>query len=568
MASLTLVLLLVVLATAVATGARHWRVPAPSLLVVAGLGVGLLPFVPDVRVAPQVISVVVLPPLLYASAEELSARELRPVWRPVTILSFGLVLASAAAVALVASAITPLPPSMAFVLGAVLASTDPVAVTALGRRLSLPPRIQVMVQAESLFNDATSLVLFKVATAGAVAAGAVSVGGAAWRFVLLGGGGALIGGAVGWLVALIRRRTEDPTLETVIALVTPYAAFVVAEDLHTSGVTAVVVAAVVLGSTGHRLSSPAARLRLHAVYGTVVFLLESVVFALIGLQLPVLVPELPGSESGWLLWVIAAWGTALGIRLLWVFPTSALMRFKRAPGSVGGKAEEYRAGEAGARAGQETGDARGGGDRLSWRVPAVMTWAGTRGVVPLAAALSIPLTTHAGAPLPHRPLVLVLTTGVVVLTLVVQGFTLSPVVRRSGIALEPEDTAREEAVIRQILTGAALRELERITDLEAVPRVVADQLRRRLLLQYEQAADEAGVPLGPDDPHLSAEPHQQPSAGSRGDTLADFRDLRRALVAAETAELHRLYEENRVSGTTMRGLQRALDLEQASLGDG
>ena len=163
------VLFLVVLATAVATFARRWRIPAPSLLVIAGLVVALIPGTPALRIPPHTIALVVLPPLLYAAAEELSLRDLRLVWRPVTILAFGLVLASAAAVAAVAVAVTPLSGTMAFVLGAVLASTDPVAVTALGRRLSLPGRVQVLVQAESLFNDATSLVLFKVAVGIAVA---------------------------------------------------------------------------------------------------------------------------------------------------------------------------------------------------------------------------------------------------------------------------------------------------------------------------------------------------------------------------------------------------------------
>ncbi|WP_030898976.1 Na+/H+ antiporter [Streptomyces sp. NRRL F-5126] len=527
MASLTVILLLVVLATAVATGARHWKVPAPSLLVVAGLLVGLAPWVPDVRVPPEVISLVVLPPLLHASAEELSARELRPVWRPVAALAFGLVLASAAAVALVASAFTPLSPSMAFVLGAVLASTDPVAVTALGRRLSLPPRVQTMVQGESLFNDATSLVLFKVAVSGAVAAGAVSLPGAAWRFLLLGGGGALIGGAIGGLVVLIRRRTEDPTLETVIALVTPYAAYVVAEESHASGVTAVVVAAVVLGSTGHRLGSPGIRLQTHAVYGTIVFLLESVVFALIGLQLPVMVPELEATEGSWPLWVIACACTVLAVRLLWVFPMSALTQYVR-----GG-----RRGERGA-----------GRPRVSWRVPAVVTWAGTRGVVPLAAALSIPLTTDAGQPLPHRALVLVLTTGVVVVTLVGQGFSLTSVVRWSGIALEPEHTVREEAWVRGALAGRALAELDRLAELGAAPPTAVDQARRRLDAAHGHGAGDAD--------------------GPREETLhEDDRDLRRVLIRAETSELHRLYESSEISGATMRRLQRALDLEQASLGE-
>src|SRR5882757_6465956 len=161
MRSVETVLFLVLVATVVAAFARRLRVPAPSLLVLAGVLIGLLPGVPSIEVSPDIVSLVVLPPLLFAAGEELPWRDLRAVWRPVTVLSVGLVLVSAAAVGFVAVALTPLPVGMAFVLGAVLASTDPVAVTALGRRLALPPRVQALVQAESLFNDATSLLLFR-----------------------------------------------------------------------------------------------------------------------------------------------------------------------------------------------------------------------------------------------------------------------------------------------------------------------------------------------------------------------------------------------------------------------
>lgn len=512
MTGLTMVLVLVVLATAVATGARHWRMPAPSLLVLAGLVVGLLPWVPDTRVAPQVISVVVLPPLLYASAEEMSGRDLRAVWKPVTVLVFGLVLASAGAVGFVVSAVTPLPSSSAFVLGAVLASTDPVAVTALGRRLALPSRVQVMVQAESLFNDATSLVLFKVAVGTAVATSAVSAPQAMAQFALLGGGGALAGAAVAGLVTLIRRRTQEPVLETVIALVTPYAAYVVAEDLGASGVTAVVVAGIILGSGGHKLSNAPIRLHVHAVYSTVVFLLESVVFAIIGLQLPALVRQLAPNERAWPLWALGVAVTVLTVRILWIFPVSTLTQHRR------------------------------GAERVSWRTPAVLSWAGTRGVMPLAAALSIPLTTHSGAALPYRPLILVLTTGVVVLSLVIQGLTLAPVVRRAGIALEPEHTAREEARARESLARAALTELGQLAELDVAPEVVVDQARRHFQARAEQTPVEA----------TDSEAHKA---------------LRLALISAQSAELWRLYESNDVSDTTRRRLQRALDLEEAGLND-
>ncbi|MDT2006927.1 Na+/H+ antiporter [Rhodococcus opacus] len=507
------VLFLVVLATAVATFARRWRIPAPSLLVLAGLAVALIPGAPELRIPPQTIALVVLPPLLYAAAEELSLRDLRMVWRPVTVLAFGLVLASAAAVGYVAVAVTGLPPVMAFVLGAVLASTDPVAVTALGRRLALPGRVQVLVQAESLFNDATSLVLFKVAVGVAVAAGAVSWPAVGGEFVLLAGGGSLIGGAVAGVVALIRRRTTDPVLETVIALVTPYTAYVLAESAHTSGITSVVVAGVLLGRSSHRFSDAQIRLQIQAVYAVVVFLLESVVFSLVGLALPTLVRDLPSGTGWWPLQALLLAGVLIGIRVLWMLPLSAAAK------STGG--------------------------RSSWRVAAVVTWAGTRGVMPLAAALSIPLTTTSGALLPGRPLVLVLTTAVVVFTLVVQGLSLAPVVNHSGLALEPEHTAREEADARDILNRAALAHVERLAELETQPEPVIDRMRRGLGARLDHTIDR------PD--------------GSTMD--AAYRELLREVIAVQNAELRRLFDEHRISDATRRSLQHDLDREEAALGD-
>ncbi|GAA2514531.1 Na+/H+ antiporter [Streptomyces longisporus] len=517
------VLALVVLATVVATFAHRRRIPAPSLLVVAGLAVALLPGTPEIQASPEIIGLVVLPPLLYASAEELSWRELRAVWKPVGILAIGLVLASAAAVGVVASLVTPLSWRMALVLGAVLASTDPVAVTALGRRLALPPRVQVLVQAESLFNDATSLVLFRVAVSVAVASAAANWGAAGDEFAVLAGGGTLIGAAVAHVVTLIRRRTADPVLETVIALVTPYAAYVLAEAAHTSGVTSVVVAGVVLGGRGEKLTNAHIRLQLHAVYGTVVFLLESVVFSLIGLALPAQVRALSHNDRAWPLYALAVAGTLIAVRLLWLAPLSAVVQRK------------------------------GGIRPMNWRVPMVLTWAGTRGVVPLAAALSIPETTKGGAALADRPLVLVLTTSVVVVTLVVQGFSLAPVVRRSGIALEPDHTEREEAAARCRLADAGIRRLEELSELQAVPEVVLDRLRRGLTARLDDARDRLTDHTGQNAPVESA------------DLL--YRQLRRDVIAFEAVELQRLYDEHAISDTTRRRLQRSLDLEEARLTD-
>jgi Na+/H+ antiporter len=517
MRSVETVLFLVALATVVATFARRLQLPAPSLLVVAGVIVGVLPGVPTVEVTPEIVSLVVLPPLLFAAGEELPWRDLRAVWRPVTVLSVGLVLVSAAAVGFVAVALTPLPVGMAFVLGAVLASTDPVAVTALGRRLALPPRVQALVQAESLFNDATSLLLFRVALIVAVSAGAISWTSTLATFALLAGGGVLVGAVVAGGAFLIRRRTEDPVLETVVCLITPYGAYVLAESVSASGVTAVVVASLILGTQASRLTTARIRLQLGAVYQTVVFLLESVVFSLIGLQLPALVRRLSGTEQQWPLWALAIAATLVVVRVLWVFPLAAISRRD--------------------------------GARMSWQVPAVVSWAGARGVVPLAAALSIPLTLGDGTLLPHRDLVQLLTTAVIVLTLVVQGFTLAPLVRRTGIAITPRDVRQEHSVARAQLTQAALDYLDELQEGESAPDFAIDQLRRSWTARLGRIKADDG----------------DEQAGAFA--AASYRQLRQDLLAVESAELDRLHSTGEVSDSTRRRVQRILDLEQAGLAD-
>ncbi|MBV9060471.1 MAG: Na+/H+ antiporter [Pseudonocardiales bacterium] len=511
------VLFLVVLATVVATFARRWRVPAPSLLVIAGVIVGSVPGVPTIVVTPDIVSLVVLPPLLYAAGEELPWRDLRAVWRPVSALAVGLVLVSAAAVSAVAIALTPLPGGMAFVLGAVLASTDPVAVAALARRLALPPRVQALVQAESLFNDATSLLLFRVALSVAIAGGTVSWGHTTAEFAVLAGGGITVGAVIAAGAYLVRRRTEDPVLETVVALVTPYAAYVLAESIHASGVTAVVVASIILGTQATRMTTPRVRLQLSAVFDTVVFLLESAVFGLIGLQLPALFRGLAGIDTRWPLQALAIAATLMVVRVGWVFPLAALWQRRHQ------------------------------GQRPSWRVPAVVSWAGTRGVVPLAAALSIPLSAGGGAVLPNRDLVLLLTTAVIVLTLVVQGFTLAPLVRRAGIAVDVADVRQEDATARLQLANAGLSHLDHLAESEAAPEFVIVALRSAWLDRIERIQE-----------HKGSEPPY---------TASVYRQLRRELLDVENAELDRLYHDGTISDNTRRRIQRSLDLEHAGLGD-
>jgi CPA1 family monovalent cation:H+ antiporter len=506
---------LVALAAVVATIADRLRAPAPALLVIAGLLVGLVPGVPPIEVSPDVVSLVVLPPLIYAAATDLALPELRKVLRPVLVLAVGLVALTAFAVAGVVRALLPqVPFAAALVLGAVLASTDPVAVSALARRLGLPPRLLALVQGESLFNDATSLVLFRVAVAISVAA-AGSVRPASVEFVWLAGGGVLIGVVVGMVAAWLRRRTEDAVLEILIALITPYAAFVLAELARSSGVTAVVICGLWIGARSVRLSSGPVRLQVATVYAVVVFVLESVVFAVIGLEFPGLVEALP--DLSWLPVTVAVAGTLLLARILFVAPSAIARR--------------------------------------EWRGVAVVWWAGARGVVPLAAALSIPLTVSGGGSFPQRDLLIVLATGCIILTLVVQGLTLEPLARRLGVRDDPARAAREEAFARHAVAVAARARLQELLDLEAAPPAVSERLLRALdarVTRTQQAAE--------------AEPTLAPPA-SKAEASAVYRALRRDLLAAETAELVRLRDAGLISEDVRRRVQRAVDLEEAALAD-
>jgi Na+/H+ antiporter len=520
MHGIQVILLLVVTATLVAAVAERLRVPAPSLLVAVGVGVALLPGVPPVRVDPQIISLVVLPPLLYASGEDLSWPELRRTWRPVAVLSVGLVLASAAAVAATTTLVTSIPATLGFLLGAVLASTDPVAVTALGRRLALPPRMQVLVQAESLFNDATSLILFRIAVAMAVAGGHLTAAATAVEFLRLAGGGLLTGLAMTVVVALIRRRTDDSVVETVVIVVAPYAAYALAESFGASGVTAVVVVGVALGVLGPRLSTPTTRLHAAAVQGTTVFVLESVIFALIGLTLPGLVRRLSAADQPWLIAGLAVTAVLLVVRVAWIFPIAVWRRWRS----------------------RVTGD---GPVPDLWRGPAVLSWAGARGVVPLAAALSIPLTDAAGAPIPFRDLLQAIAATVIVISLIVQGFTLAPLVRLTGLAVPAGTEQAQLSWVRLQLANTALDYVESRIDSEAIPAVVAERVRRSLRTRAELLQE----------------------SSSAGGLDEEYRRLRRAVVATQRAELNRLYASGQTSEAVRRRVERQLDLEDARYND-
>lgn len=515
------VLGLVVLATAVAGLAERVRLPPPSVLVVVGLAVGLLPGFPTFRVTPQVVLVGVLPPLLFAAAQQVSLPDLTASWAPVVALATGLVAVTAVAVALVTHGIdgsVGLAP--AFVLGAVLASTDPVAVTALSRRMRLPTRVATVVQAESLFNDATSLVLFQLAV-GVVVAAHTTAGSVVVHLLRLAGGGLVLGVVVGWLAGWLIRRTHEPTLQAAISVLTPYVAAVVAEVLQLSGVTAVIVAGLALSHRHGRLAEPRGRLVAAAVYDVAVFLLESAVFALIGLQLASFIRDLPAGDGA------SAWQLLLVV--------TAVLLAARAAGLFAGALWSRRR--------------RPGVSTRSWSVAAVVTWSGARGVVPLAAALAIPLTGNDGRPFPHRPLLLVVATASVVLSLAVQGTTLEPLVRRLSVAGDATQAFEEATRARYATLNAAMAALASVAADEEVPAAVVKRVRTEL----EQRMDAVGSRISDEGGDVSG--------------VQAARRLRYRLLTVQSEELARLRTAGQIGPDTYRRLLREIDLEQARLGE-
>ncbi|MGI8694706.1 MAG: Na+/H+ antiporter [Geodermatophilaceae bacterium] len=525
-------LALLIGAVAVAALARRYGVSAPLILVVAGLGVSYLPGVPDYTLDPDVALLLFLPPLLYSAALESSYVGIRANVRPIGLLSIGAVLFTTALVGLTVYALLPdLGMPLSFALGAIVAPPDAVAATSIGRRVGLPRRMVTILAGESLVNDATALTAYRVAVAAALG-GTFSLLSGIGQFLFAAVGGVAIGLVVAYLVTGLNRLLRDPLVENTTALLTPFVAYLAAENeyVHTSGVLSVVVAGLFIGHRAPRQSSYATRLQSRSVWRMVDFLLESVVFALIGLQLRSVVDALDAGDRspGRLIWV-AVLTTVVVIlgRFVWVFPATYLPR--RFSSKIARRDPSP-----------------------TWQVPFVLSWAGMRGVVSLAAAFGLPLTLDDGTPLPGRDIVLFITFVVVITTLVLQGFTLPGLIRRLGIvAAETAADNLAEAGAQQSAADAALARLDDLLAVatEHVPDDVVNRLRERAELRALQAWERLGD-SGPD----------------RVETPQDaYRRLRREMLAVERRIFVELRDTGRIDDEVLRRVQEELDLEEAIL---
>ena len=518
------VLLLLLAVTAIAGLARRWGLPGPILLVLAGIVASYLPGVPSFELDPDVVLALVLPPLLYSAALSSSLVSFRQHRRAIGLLSVGYVLFSTVLVGFAASALVPgLPLGAAFVLGAVVAPPDAVAASAIARRVGLPRQILTILEGESLVNDATALTAFRVATA-AVVSGGLSWAEAGGRFLLASAGGVAVGIAVTVVMLTLRRRLDDPLVENAVSLLAPFAAFLPAEAVGASGVLAVVVTGLLVGHRAPLTTGSASRLQAQAVWRMIDFLLEGVVFALIGLQLRAILGSLTGYSQGELAtYALAIVTVVLLGRFVWVFPATYLPRLLSA---------KIRAQE----------------PRPPWQGVFVVSWAGMRGVVSLAAAFAIPETTAQGTPFPGRDLLLFLTFTVIVATLVGQGATLPLLIRRFGLRQDSVRDRLSEAEAVHTASGAALSRLSELLAEEEAP--LPPGVEERLRDKAEQRSLVAWERLGSD---------------VRETPTAAYRRLRLAMLETERQVLVRFRDEGRIEDELLRRLQSDLDYEESLL---
>lgn len=517
MQTFSLVLLLIAASVPLALLARWSNLPYAVALVLGGMALAFVPFIPHIVLDPQLVLVLFLPPLLQAGAFFMPWRPFRANLRPILLLAIGLVACTTAAIGIATKWLLPdLPWAVCFALGAIVSPPDAVAATAVLEAMRLPKRIVVVLEGESLVNDASGLILYNIAIAAALT-GAFSWSEAAARFVLVGAGGTLLGAACGLAVVRGLRRLHDPMLEIAVTMLLGYAAYIAADRLGLSGVLATVAAGLVLGWNAPEAMSPQTRVQAKAAWAVLVFLLNSLVFLLIGLSLNEVVARVAPSALielsgiGVLLSLVA-----VAVRMVWVFPSAYLPRLL-VPAIR--RRDPYP----------------------PWRWLVIIGWTGMRGVVSLAAALAIPTTLPDGTPFPGRDAVLVLTFVVILITLVGQAPTLGPLIRWLGIV--PEAGAGDPfAAHRQRIAAAGLAALAAKADDPLEGAIARDLL-----------------------PELSLRAGTAPRRGAHAIEATARLVLLLEARAAERKALLALHRSGELDDDALRALQEELDLEELRL---
>ena len=504
---------------------RQVGIPAPVVLVVAGLVIGFIPVVPDVSLQPDVVLLGLLPLLVFDAAVTSSPTGFLRDARSIGTLAVLLVVATAIATAAAAHWLGHLSWAVAFVLGTAVGPTDAAAATSVARRLRLPRRLLTILEGEALFNDATALVLYAAAVTVATTGhfSAIHTAGSIIYATLV---GAAIGLSVGFVGRWLRNRIDDPPMEIAGSILLAYIAYLPAEEIHASGVLAAVTAGLYLGwHSSSGAFSARSRLQSNAFWETLVFLVNAALFVLVGLSFHTFTVEARGPLGRLVVTAVVVALTVIVVRLLWMWAFGWIIR-ARHPGT--------------------------GANRTTWRERLILGWSGMRGAITLAALLAVPKTTNRGAPLAGRNDIIYLGFAVIIATLVGQGMTLPVLVRWLRLRESPSVTEAERQA-RVDLTQTVLDHLGQGSQAHRVPDDVADGLRAQYLGRLER------LQTAPDDENLEAD------VGA--DTQAE-QALRRDLIDLQRRTLLGLRQKGRIGSTTLRTIERDLDLEEARLSSG
>jgi CPA1 family monovalent cation:H+ antiporter len=517
-----LILLAVLAGTALL--ARRINVAPAILLLLTGIALAFVPGMPSLELPPELVLLVVLPPLIYSASVAMSWREFRSNLRPIILLAVGCVIFTACAVAAATHYLIGLPWNVGFLLGAIVAPPDVVAPLAIARKLGLPRRVLVILEGEGLANDATALILYRFAVV-AISTGMFSLPKAAGEFVVIVVAELLFGAAVGWLSLRARHRARDTRVEITLSLITPYIAYWVPEHFGGSGVIATVACGLYMSWNGPLLISSATRLQGIFFWDLVIYLIEGLLFLLTGFQMRLLFQKSKAFPLDDILFATALVAVIIIVaRFAWVYPATYLPRLW---------SKRLRARD----------------PAPSWHTPFVISFIGVRGAVSLAAALALPFALPSGEGFPYRDLILFVSFGVIFITLIGLGLGLPPVVRWLGIADagHAESVAEHESEIaaRREALGAALKSLDAITD----DRELSDDVVKLLRARHETRANQLPDSLDPDAHDVSA-------AGT---------DLTRELISAERKFIHVLLRDGKITDEIRRRIERDLDLEEASL---
>jgi CPA1 family monovalent cation:H+ antiporter len=513
MALLQVLLFLLLCALVLGWLSRRVNVAYPIALVVGGSLLGFVPGLPQLAFDPQFLLVLVLPPILYQAALLTSWRDFKANIKPIGLLAIGLVIATTLAVGSALKMLFPeMPWAVAFVFGAIVSPPDAVAATAVLSRYNIPHRVVVVLEGESLVNDASGLVLYKFAVA-AVLTGAFSLMDASVQFLLVAAGGTAIGMLIAWVFVQLHRHIGDPFIEVLVSMSIPFTAYIAAESVHLSGVLAVVAAGLFRGRYAPQMVSAEMRILARSAWNILVFLLNSLIFILIGLQLSGITARLGNYPADQLaLTSITVSAVAILVRFLWVYPAALLPRL---------------AGNAPPPQGQIF----------------IVSWCGMRGIVSLAAALALPLETHGGEGFPYRDLLIFLTFVVIFVTLVGQGLTLAPLIRRLGLGSEA-GLRDEQMRARSDMGRAALEAIDGYVSRHTVDGALAARVRAEFAEKIMR-----DTPAGP------ALPEEAEAA----------RQMRLAALRSERAELIRVWQSNHISDDVLHHLEEELDYQESRL---